>query len=130
MPRSDDPARRELLLRLAALPLFAGLDAHTLSDLADTMEWLVLPGGAELFAQDEPSDAFYVLIHGRLAAHRRDEEGRVRTLGAVTQGESVGETGLISGEPRSATVIAMRDSELLRLSRAAFERLIAAHPQS
>ena len=41
--RSDDPARRELLLRLVALPLFSGLDAHTLSDLADTMEWLVLP---------------------------------------------------------------------------------------
>jgi NTE family protein len=128
--RSDDPARRELLLRLAALPLFAGMDAHTLSDLADTMEWLALPGGAELFAQDEASDALYVLIHGRLAASRRDDDGRVRALGAIAPGECVGETGLIAGEPRSASVIAMRDSELLRLSRAAFERLIAAHPKS
>lgn len=130
MQRSDDPARRELLLRLVALPLFSGLDAHTLSDLADTMEWLVLPGGAELFGQDEPSDALYVLVHGRLTAQRRDEEGKVRALGAVMPGECVGETGLIAGEPRSASVIATRDSELLRLSRAAFERLIAAHPQS
>lgn len=130
MQRSDDSDRRELLLRLAALPMFAGLDAHTLSDLADTMDWLVLPGGAQLFAQDDPSDALYVLIHGRLAASRKDEEGRVRALGAVTAGECVGETGLIANEPRSASVIAMRDSELLRLSRSAFERLIAAHPQS
>lgn len=130
MQRSDHPARRELLLRLAALPLFSGLDAPTLSDLADTMEWLVLPGGAELFAQDEASDALYVLVHGRLAAQRRDEEGRVRALGAVMPGECVGETGLIADEPRSASVIATRDSELLRLSRAAFERLIAAHPTS
>jgi NTE family protein len=126
----EDPARRELLLRLAALPLFAGLDAQTLGDLADTMEWLVLPGGAELFAQGDVSDALYVVVHGRLAASRRDDEGRVRPLGAVAPGECVGETGLIAGEPRSASVIAMRDSELLRLSRAAFERLIASHPQS
>jgi NTE family protein len=130
LARSDDSARRELLLRLAALPLFAGLDAHTLSDLADTMEWIALPGGAELFAQGEVSDALYVLLHGRLTASRSDDEGRVRPLGAVTPGECVGETGLIAGEPRSASVIAMRDSELLRLSRPAFERLIAHHPQS
>ena len=130
MQRSDDPARRELLLRLAALPLFAGLDANTLSDLADAMEWLALPGGALLFAQGDVSDALYVLIHGRLVASRTDDEGRVRVLGAATPGESVGETGLISGEPRSASVIAMRDSELLRLSREGFEHLIKAHPQS
>jgi NTE family protein len=130
LQRSDDLARRELLLRLAALPMFAGLDAPSLSDLADTMEWIALPGGAELFAQGEVSDALYVLLHGRLAASRRDEEGRVRPLGAVTPGECVGETGLIAGEPRSASIIAMRDSELLRLSRPAFERLIARHPQA
>lgn len=125
-----DDARRELLQRLAALPLFAGLDAHTLADLADTMEWLVLPGGAELFAQGDASDALYVVLHGRLAASRRDDEGRVRPLGAVTPGECVGETGLIANAPRSASVIAVRDSELLRLSRHAFERLIATHPHS
>ena len=102
MHHGDDPARRDLLLRLAALPLFAGLDAQSLGDLADTMEWLVLPGGAELFAQGEASDALYVVVHGRLAASRRDEDGRVRALGAVAPGECVGETGLIAGEPRSA----------------------------
>jgi NTE family protein len=112
--RSDVPHRRDLLLRLAALPLFAGLDAHSLGDLAE----------------DESSDALYVLLYGRLAASRRDEEGRVRALGSVAAGECVGETGLIAHEPRSATVIAMRDSELLRLSRESFERLIAVHPQA
>jgi predicted acylesterase/phospholipase RssA/CRP-like cAMP-binding protein len=130
LQRTDDAARRDLLLRLAALPLFAGMDAHTLGDLADGMDWLALPGGGVLFAQNEVSDALYVLVHGRLAASKADDEGRVRALGAVTPGECVGETGLIAGVPRSATVIAMRDSELLRLSRAAFERLIAAHPQA
>jgi NTE family protein len=128
--RNDDAARRDLLLRLAALPLFAGMDAQALGDLADRMEWLALPGGAVLFAQNDLSDSLYILVHGRLAASKTDDEGRVRALGAVTPGECVGETGLIAAVARSATVIAMRDSELLRLSRDAFERLIAAHPQA
>ena len=130
LQRTEDAARRDLLLRLAALPLFVGMDAHTLGDLADGMQWLALPGGAVLFAQDDVSDALYILVHGRLAASKVNEEGRVRPLGAVAPGECVGETGLIAGVPRSATVIAMRDSELLRLSRPAFEKLIAVHPQA
>lgn len=130
MLRNDEAARRDLLLRLAALPLFAGMDAQALGDLANRMEWLALPGGAVLFAQDEVSDSLYILIHGRLAASKTNEEGRTRALGAVTPGECVGETGLIAAVARSATVIAMRDSELLRLSRDAFERLIAVHPQA
>lgn len=130
MQRSDHAERHELLQRLAALPLFAGMDAATLSDLADHMEWLAVPGGETLFAQGEDSDALYLLIHGRLAASRRDDEGNLRFLGGVGPGESVGETGLITGEVRSASVIAMRDCELLRLSRAAFERLVAVHPRA
>jgi NTE family protein len=120
--------RRELLIRLAKLPLFAGLDAGSLSDLADAMNWLALPGGSTLFEQGEVSDALYVLLYGRLAAIRTSDDGVKRSLGCVAPGECVGEIGLITQSPRSASVSALRDSELLRLPRAAFEKLVAMHP--
>jgi NTE family protein len=120
--------RRELLTRLAKLPLFAGLDAGSLSDLADAMNWLALPGGVTLFEQGEGSDALYVLLYGRLAAVRTSEDGVKRSLGCVAPGECVGEIGLITQSPRSASVAALRDSELLRLPRVAFEKLVAMHP--
>jgi NTE family protein len=45
-------------------------------------------------------------------------------------GETVGEMALLSGEPRSATVAALRDTELLRLSKAGFAILTSEHPKS
>jgi NTE family protein len=120
--------RRELLIRLAKLPMFAGLDASSLSDLADAMNWLALPGGTTLFEQGEVSDSLYVLLYGRLAAIRTGDDGVARALGCVAPGECVGEIGLITQSPRSASVAALRDSELLRLPRSAFEKLVAMHP--
>jgi len=128
MSMRDRSARRELLTQLAELPLFAGLDGPGLADLADAMNWLTLPGGSVLFEQDEDSDALYVLVYGRLAAIRRQEDGTARVVGSVAPGECVGEIGLITQSPRSTRVSALRDCELLRLPRAAFERLLAKHP--
>ena len=128
MRSSSQMVRRELLIRLAKLPLFSGLDAASLSDLADAMNWLALPGGTSLFEQGEVSDALYVLLYGRLAAVRTGSDGVKRSLGCVAPGECVGEIGLITQSPRSAGVAALRDSELLRLPRAAFEKLVAMHP--
>ena len=48
----------------------------------------------------------------------------------MTSGETVGELALLSGEPRSASIFALRDTELVRLSRTNFERLIDQHPRT
>lgn len=124
----DEEIRRDLLTRLATLPLFVGLDSRSLADLADVMQYLVLPGGAGLFEQGDESDSLYVLLYGRLSAVRIDHDGGRRMLGNVAPGECVGEIGLITHSPRSASVYALRDSELLRLPRHAFEKLVAMHP--
>ena len=100
MPTPAETARRELLSRLARMPMFAGLDGASLSDLADAMQWLALPGGATLFDQGEDSDALYVLLHGRLAAVHIGGDGQSRALGAIAPGECAGEIGLITGQPR------------------------------
>lgn len=79
-----------------------------------------LPGGEELFGHGDPGDALYVVGSGRLEVINR--AGTViETLG---KGAVVGELALLTGEPRSATVRAVRDSELLRLDRRHFEELL------
>jgi NTE family protein len=130
MRQPEISARRDLLTRLAGLPLFAGIDAATLSELANAMQWLQLPGGEVLFEQGEESDALYLLLYGRLAATRVREDGSLRPVGTIAPGECVGEIGLIAQVPRSARVTALRDSELLRLPRQVFERLLARHPKA
>lgn len=113
---------------LTGLPLFSGLPQATLAELATSAERIALPGGVTLFDQGDVSDAFYVLCWGRLGAWRRDVEGNMRRLGQIAPGECVGEVGLILEQTRSATAMALRDSELLRWSKASFEHLLGQHP--
>ena len=114
---------------LASLAMFSGLPGVALDELAAQVEQIALAGGTPLFEQNEHSDALYLVRFGRLSAIRREVDGQVRSLGQIGPGECVGEVGMILEGPRTASVIALRDSELLRWPRAAFERLIAQRPQ-
>jgi NTE family protein len=112
----------ELLVRSAT---FAHLDAASLDSLAREMVWFGLPGGRPLFKRGEPADALYLLRSGSLGVF--DSPTVLRHL--IGAGESVGEVGLLGAAPRQRTVRALRDSELLRLDRMAFERVLARHPR-
>jgi predicted acylesterase/phospholipase RssA len=70
----------------------------------------------------------YVLISGRLQVVTADQTGHEQVIGEIGPGESVGEMHLLTGEARSATVYSIRDSELVQLSKASFDRLVAKHP--
>lgn len=118
--------RGDPLALLESSPMFRGLDRPTLSAISAELEWLSLPGGATLFEAGEPSDAMYILIAGCLGAYSGGDAPRL--LGRITAGEAVGEMGLVSGHARSATVRALRDSDLARLPRESFDRVILRHP--
>lgn len=126
-PPTGSPEAR-LRCFLAGVSLFADLPAATLDELAACAESIALAGGATLFEQDEVSDAFLLLRWGRLAAWRAGSDGQARLLGQISPGECVGEVGLILDQTRTATVFALRDSELVRWSRSVFEQIIAHHP--
>jgi len=111
------------------IPVFAGLDGELLDSIADAIEWFALPGGQILFDAGDPADGLYFVVSGSLGAYAPAQNGHRRLVGRAMTGETVGEMALISGKPRNATVIALRDSELGRLPRLAFEKLMLSHPQ-
>ena len=115
---------------LRALPLFRHLDDAALAELGAELQWFALPGGSSLFEQGDASDALYVLKSGSVGAFRNDEHGKAQLVGVVAAGETVGEVGMIVDMPRNASIRALRDSELLRLSRHDFEKLVNHHPRS
>ena len=123
---SETQVVRDPVALLGALEIFRGLDRETLAAIAGELEWLSLPGGATLFEFGEPSDAMYIVIAGCLAAYAGGEHGRL--LSRVPAGKTVGEMGLLSGHDRTATIRALRDSDLARLPRESFDRVIVQHP--
>ncbi len=115
-------------LNLSFLGFFDDVGKATLKAVEHEVEWFCLPAGHMLFAEGEPSDAFYLLRSGALAAFRDGAMGRPNLLGYIRAGEPVGEMSMLEERPHSASVYAMRDSEIVRLPTASFERLADKHP--
>jgi NTE family protein len=113
---------------LHSLELFDALHDEALAALEHEARWIELPAGAEVFREGEASDSLYLVAHGRLAILQREPAGGERVVREVAAGQPIGELGLLLDRPRSATAKATRDSLLVRLDRAGFERLIAHHP--
>jgi NTE family protein len=125
----DGIDRDELRALLGRSEIFAGLRGRRLDALAREMAWFSLPGGASLFEAGDASDALYVVKTGSLGAFGVPRSGGTpRLLGVIPRGRTIGELGLVTGQPREASVSALRDSELLRLSRAGFDELVRRHP--
>src|SRR5262245_42795420 len=109
--------------------LFGAQDEELLREIEASVEWRTVARGATLFEQGDRGEYAYLVVSGRLQASVRDAAGGTKIVGEVGRGEVVGEMAILTGEPRSARVRALRDSELVFLDRAAFERLITRHPE-
>ena len=127
-----DISRRRLLHNQLAhiLPtLFGPLDDTMLQGIEDQVEWLHVSSGDILFREGEPGDALYIILCGRLRVVAKGDGILEKVLGEVGMGESVGEMALFTDEPRSATVYAIRDSELVKISQPVFEKITRSYPQ-
>jgi len=114
----------------AVLRVLGANDDSMLGALGSEVEWLSLPGGWVLFREGEGADALYVVVSGCLGVTVLDHHGSEIPVASIRGGETVGEMALLAGGARSATVSALRDTELLRLDRSSCERLFEQHPRS
>ncbi|HYL81513.1 MAG TPA: SLC13 family permease, partial [Candidatus Acidoferrum sp.] len=116
-----------LITTLRSLPLFAELPREDLARLVGGLEEVAVPAGGIVYAQGEPGDAMYIVASGALEV-RFGEEGWEERVRATGPGEWFGEMALLTGDPRSATVVALSDSRLWRLDKIRFLALSDQHP--
>ena len=109
--------------------VFATLDDACLKDLKQQSQWLQLRRGECLCRQGDPADSLYLVVNGRFNAVLSDEEGSERLLGTIATGEIIGELSVLTQEPRSVSVYALRDSALICYSQSAFQGLMDRHPK-
>ena len=112
------------------LPAWLGdIEPSAIDLLLKHLQWVEIAGGQPLMTQGEPGDAMYLLVSGRLRAYISNDFGEQRVVRDISRGQIVGEMSLYTDEPRSATLIAVRDSVLVRLAKADFKRLLALSEQ-
>ena len=123
------PSFQDDLLHRHLHALLGPLEPDALALLQASLEWITLAGGQTLMVQGEAGEAMYLAISGRLRAYVRGADGQERAVREMTRGQVIGEMSLYTDQPRSATVVAIRDSVLVRLGKAAFLQLLATSPR-
>jgi len=121
--------RQSLLLAIESA--FAVSPDHAVAVL-ETLQPVTCRGGDWLFRQGDSGDSLYLLARGRLQVWISSDdhgESHETLVAEVAPGETVGEISLLTGGPRSASLRAVRDSLLLKMDGAAFDRLGREQPQ-
>jgi CRP-like cAMP-binding protein len=111
---------------LAAVPLFAGLDADGLADLARGMRVRRFRRGETVFHLGDPGDALFIVMAGSIKITLPADTGDEAILATLRSGDFFGELALLDGAPRSATAVAIEPTETYVLSRDGFRELIAS----
>lgn len=114
---------------LRRVSLFADLDDEELAAVSRTVRRRHSPKGAMILAQDEPGNVGFLIVDGAVDVLLESEDGRQFIIAQLGPGDHFGEMALFDAEPRSATVIATRDTELLVIRRDEFLAEMLRHPR-
>jgi CRP-like cAMP-binding protein len=113
---------------LRRVPLFSDLSEGDLVRFAEITREREYPRNSVILFEDDPGDSLYIVSTGQVKVVLIGEDGREVILSVLNDGDFFGEMSLIDDEPRSAHVIAMKDSRLLVLRRDDFQQQINQHP--
>ena len=120
------PEHHDTLLTQHLRTFLGDIEPAAVTLLRERLTWVDVAGGQTLMEQGASGDSMYLSISGRLRAYVNDEEGVPRMVREMGRGQVIGEMSLYTDEPRSASVVAIRDSVLVRLDKAHFAELLAS----
>ncbi len=122
--------KNEIINELKKIPLFASLSDDDLEHLSSKLETVQFPKETVIIREGDLGDCFYIIRSGSVRIETQVEEFQQPViLARLEAGDYFGEMALITGEPRSATVVAEEDVTLWRILKSDFDAMIMSHPQ-
>ncbi|MDS4070582.1 MAG: cyclic nucleotide-binding domain-containing protein [Candidatus Competibacter sp.] len=124
-----------LLARLAQVDLLRSLPPEEMEDVLLCVQPLRVAAGETIFQQGEAGDALYLIDEGKVAVLVGRQEAssggevEMTPLAELTAGQSFGEIALLIGAPRTATVVAVTDTALLKIAKEHFDELLDCSPR-
>ena len=124
----------DLLARLARVDLLRSLPPEEMEEVLLCVQPVRVAAGETLFRQGDAGDALYLIDQGEVAVLVGSEPSTSAVSAAIplarlAAGESFGETALLTGEPRTATVTALTDVALLKIGKEHFDELLDESPR-
>ena len=113
--------------RLSAVDIFAPLSVEETGMLAQAAVRHVFAPGEMVIRAGDPGSSMFVVHNGRVRV-QVNENGRPRTVATLNEGDFFGEMALFTGEPRTANVVALEETEVLEIGHAAMKRVFDTNP--
>lgn len=113
---------------LRQVPMFRDMDPARLKLLAFTSERVQFAQGQRFFSQGDAADAAYVILTGKADVSLTTPNGEIK-VAELAKNALVGEMGILSDQPRSASIIASETTVALRLDKRVFLELLTQFPQ-
>ena len=128
-PRPQEDTERTIHDTLAQLPLFNELSPAELDDLTEGASLLEFGVGDTIVREGQSGGSMYFIRSGTVVVRRKRGERSQRNLAELSGGAYFGEMSLLTGEPRSASVVAKTDTIALMIPKAALSPLLEARPE-
>ena len=103
--------------RLKDIEFLQVLSDEQLSELAQRLGRQIFAPGETICRQGEPGEAFYIIKDGQIEVSTADGQGRSVPIRKMAAGDFFGEMSLLTGEPRSATVTALKETDVLVMNK-------------
>ena len=126
-PEVRDGDGGAIVERLSAVDIFAPLSADETTMLAQAAVSHVFAPGETVIRAGDPGSSMFVVHKGRVRV-QVSENGRSRTVATLSEGDFFGEMALFTGEPRTANVLALEETEVLEIGHAAMKRVFDTNP--
>jgi len=128
-PRPGDPDGDggAIVERLAAVDIFAPLSTEETAMLAQAATNHVFAPGETVIRAGDPGASMFVVHNGRVSV-QLSENGRARTVATLSEGAFFGEMALFTGEPRTANIVALEETEVLEIGHAAMKQVFDTNP--
>jgi CRP-like cAMP-binding protein len=113
---------------LYGIEMCSGLDQVALKRIASQFSIEEMSYGEAVFNQGDEGDKFYLIISGKVEVSTVGENNRKLRLAILSNGDYFGETALIHGAPRNATISTLSDCLFITLDRTDFSSLMEEFP--
>ncbi len=110
------------------VPLFGELAQDAFVELVNALEYRVYQPGEVILKEGDPGRSFYVIAAGRVRVFKQLPGGQELTLAHLEEGAFFGEMALLSGAPRTATIAAESETEVLEVTDKVLRQLVGKHP--
>ena len=118
----------QFIATITRTTIFANLTREDLARVAGKVDHVPVVAGTVVIRQGDAGDALYIVESGAVEVLQADDDGTVDRIAILGPRECFGEIAIFSETPRTATVVALVDTTLLRLTKEACEQLVAQCP--